>query len=871
MTEGEQRPGLRPRIAMAIAATCFASILVVVTYLYWALENAAVAQWQQERRADSATLALGFDRTIKEMIGDLRLGAAIPAMASLPDVNRVVPALNGLPLGVDVEKRRVLDAIIDDGAFSVAFILQPNGDHYISHPYEVQKNLRRFNLADRPYFKEATRTRQPVLSDAFIGADGVPGVAIDIPRLNDAGEIVLHLGGVIHLPRLTELFTMTISTAYDVGLLVDRHGEPIAKSRNMEATGLSPEPLAVALRLYQAERPEAGQVAVRFYHDHDNNEDVLATFVVLPSGWAIAMARGRSTFITEIRPELTRISLMVGFLLFVMGAIGFVIASHIAGRWEDSQRALAAAHDELEDRVRQRTADLDRSRHDLQLKSTTLETILENISHGISLYDADLNLVTYNRRFIELLNLPPEMIRPGISLADYLRFNAERGEYGPGDVEAIVAERMALARDFQPFRTQRVGSGGTNLEVVGTPLPGGGLVATHTDITEAKRAEEALRTLSRAVEQSPVSVIITDPDGNIEYVNPKFVAVTGYTLDEARGKNPRVLKSGLTQDDTYRNLWRTISSGGTWEGDIQNRKKNGELFWESATISPIRAPDGAVIHFLAVKEDISARKQAEADLLAAWQAAEEANRSKTVFLSHMSHELRTPLTAVLGYAEMMDVEIAGPLSPVYADYVDSIVTSGHHLLSIIDEVLDISRIELGSYRTATDIVNLGVIAAECVAMIRPQCAAKGIDIVISPAPTVELDSDGRALRQILINLLGNAVKYTQRGRVTLAIAPAPDGGGIVTISDTGCGIPAEKLDRIFEPFQQVDPLRADPARGVGLGLAICRRIVDLLGGTIVIRSQYGQGSTVTVTLPARLESPCLDKDGEGESQRSVVC
>ncbi|WP_239988723.1 PAS-domain containing protein [Paramagnetospirillum kuznetsovii] len=835
---------------MAIATVGIAAVVTVVGYLDGALERSAVRQWQHERTTDAATLAVGFERTLKEMIGELRLAASVPAMSSLGDLDRVDRAINGIPLGVDMVKRRILDTIIEDGAFSVLFILQPNGDHYLSHPFEVQKSLKRFNLADRTYIQRAAKTGEATLSDSFIGADGVPAVAIDVPRLSDSGDIVMHLGGVIHLPRLTELFTMTISDPYDFGLLVDRQGELIASSGQAAKSGLSLTALAAALHEFQRGNPTADQTSTQIFKDSSNNDDVVATFVVLRSGWALALARGRSTFVEQVKPELTRISLVVGALLLAMGVIGFSIANHVTGRWEQSQRALAAAHDELEDRVRHRTADLDASRRELEFKSSTLETILENINHGISLYDRDLRLVACNRRFAEMLDLPEGLAQPGTSLETYLRFNADRGEYGPCDPESFVAERLDLARNFLPHSFQRIRADGRVLEVVGTPLPGGGFVTTHTDITEAKRAEEALRTLSRAVEQSPVSVVITDPRGDIQYANPKFMEVTGYSLDEVRGQNPRILKSGLVQTDTYDALWRTITSGGTWEGELQNRKKSGELFWERATISPIRSPEGEVIHFLAVKEDVTARKQADTDIHAAWQAAEEANRAKTVFLSHMSHELRTPLTAVLGYAEMLRSEVAGPLLPLYADYVDSISTSGRHLLSIIDEVLDISRIELGSYRIVAADLDMTAVASDCVAMIRPQCAAKDIAITLMDSGPLRLRCDEKALRQIAVNLLGNAVKYTPNGgKITVVMAPSPEGGGTMTVSDSGCGIPPEKLDHVFEPFQRVDPLRADPARGVGLGLAICRRIVGLLGGSIAIASQPGQGTTATVSLP----------------------
>ena len=846
----EGRLGLRVRIAVAIAAMCLVSIIVVVGYLRHALERQASAQWSRERGQVAAALAAGLDRSIEEMIGDLRFVAHLPAMAGMPDLGQVDRSLNGIPAEADMDKRRVLDGLMEDERFSVLFVLQPNGDHYLSHPFAVQRLLKRFNLADRPYIQSAARTGLPVVSDAFIGADGVPAVAIDVPRLDENGKLVLHLGGVIHLPKLTEILATSILPPFDMGMLVDRQGTVIAavgRGQSIETPDLA---LAAALKVYQGTSPILGKALVKSYFSQTSNEEVIASFVALHNGWTVALARPRSSFVEEIGPEVTSISTMVGALLLMVSIMGFAIAHHMAGRWDGARQALANAHNELETRVHERTAALDASRGELAAKSRTLETILDNISQGISVYDDNLRLVACNRRFAELLRLPAEMTLPGRTLEEYLRFNATRGEYGPGDPEAQVADRLTLARSFKPHRFQRQRADGTTLEVIGNPLPRGGFVTTHTDITEAKRAEEALRALSRAVEQSPVSVVITDPHGNIDYVNPKFVEVCGYTQDEVRGLNPRFLKSGLTPDSVYADLWQTIAAGGTWEGDLQNRKKNGELYWERASISPIRSPDGTILNYLAVKEDITARKAAEDALVAAMQAAEDANQAKTVFLSHMSHELRTPLTAVLGYTEMMSSELAGPLPAHNAEFVAAIADSGLHLLSIIDEVLDISRIELGSYRITAAAADLNGVVRECVGMLRPQCAAKDIELCLEEAGEMPLVTDARAIRQILINLLGNAVKYTEAGgRISVTLGRA--GADFqITIADTGHGIPSDKLAHVFEPFQRVDPLRADPARGVGLGLAICRRITDLLGGDISIASEPGQGTTVTLTLPA---------------------
>ena len=181
------------------------------------------------------------------------------------------------------------------------------------------------------------------------------------------------------------------------------------------------------------------------------------------------------------------------------------------------------------------------------------------------------------------------------------------------------------------------------------------------DITNRKRAEIELKKLTIAVEQSPAVIVITDRQGCIEYVNPKFTRVTGYTLDEARGKNPRILKAGRTPPNEYERFWQTILSGREWRGEFYNRKKDGDYYWEQAVIAPMTNADGVCTHFIAVKEDITERKQMEDNLRKAKNAAEAANRAKSEFLSNMSHEIRTPMTAIMGFTDLlMDHSLSAP-------------------------------------------------------------------------------------------------------------------------------------------------------------------------------------------------------------------
>lgn len=528
--------------------------------------------------------------------------------------------------------------------------------------------------------------------------------------------------------------------------------------------------------------------------------------------------------------------------LLKRGVTDFVLKDNLARLVPAIRRALKEVSEkrgrELAERVlREREAQLGR------LLETTFDCSWET--------DAEHRYTWISPHIHTLLGYRPEEV-----------IGRHRFDFMPQDeaqhMQSLFTGLIAEKRPFSMIETIFLHRNGRKvvLQSSGLPItrPDGtfaGYFGASRDITETKHTEESLRTLSRAIEQSPASVIITDPQGDIEYVNPKFHAVTGYGLDEVRGKNPRIFQSGLTPVETYRDMWQTIMAGETWDGDIQNRKKNGELYWERASISPIRSSDGGVIHFLAVKEDITARKKAEADLVAAWRAADEANHAKTVFLSHMSHELRTPLTAVLGYAEMMSLELRGPLPPGYAGDLDAILNGGRHLLSIIDEVLDITRIELGGYRISLGDINLAAIVEECVAMLTPQCETKGIRLGMPHVAQAIRSTDAKAVRQILINLLGNAVKYTPPGgSISVALTRGDHASGeMITVTDTGCGIAADKLSQVFDPFQRADPFIADPNRGVGLGLSISRRIADLLGCMIAVESELGRGTEVSLAFP----------------------
>ena len=386
-------------------------------------------------------------------------------------------------------------------------------------------------------------------------------------------------------------------------------------------------------------------------------------------------------------------------------------------------------------------------------------------------------------------------------------------------------------------------------------------VCMITDLTARRRSEAELRKLSRAVEQSHNSIVITDLEGRIEFVNPAFSESTGYSAAETIGQNPRILKSGQHSQAFYRVLWDTLKNGQAWRGELINRRKNGELYSELATIFPIKDEHGQSTHYVAVKEDITQLKKAEAELTTARQAAEQANQAKSHFLASMSHEIRTPMNAIIGFTDMLDELIDDPRQ---LDYVHLIRRSGRSLLKLIDDILDLSRVEAGKLTLEYGPVDLAGVFHDMPALFAPKLKEREVELQLEVAeelpPAVFLDET--RIRQILINLIGNAIKFTAQGYVKLSawyIGPHPDHEHIglgFCVEDSGIGIPQDQWEKVFNAFEQQAGQKNSEFGGSGLGLSITKRLVELMGGSITLNSEVERGASFTIQFPG-LELPIL--------------
>lgn len=359
------------------------------------------------------------------------------------------------------------------------------------------------------------------------------------------------------------------------------------------------------------------------------------------------------------------------------------------------------------------------------------------------------------------------------------------------------------------------------------------------------RAQERVRLQGAALESAANAIVITDADGTISWVNPAFTELTGYTRDEAIGASPRVLRSGKHPKEFYRGMWETIRAGKIWHDELVNRRKDGTLYDEEMTITPVTEGESEITHYVAIKQDVTLRKEAEEELRRAREAAEEANRSKSAFLANMSHEIRTPMNGIMG---MTDLALDTDLTNEQREYLTTVKSSAESLLTLLNDILDFSKIEAGKLELDPIEFELRNGLADTLNTLAVRAHSKHLELACHVESNVPdaLVGDVHRLRQIIVNLVGNAIKFTEYGEVVVHVALESDTADNVelrfSVEDTGVGIPEDKLGRIFRPFEQADSSTTRRFGGTGLGLAISTQLVELMDGRIWAESTRGEGS-----------------------------
>ncbi len=405
----------------------------------------------------------------------------------------------------------------------------------------------------------------------------------------------------------------------------------------------------------------------------------------------------------------------------------------------------------------------------------------------------------------------------------------------------------------------------------------------QTDAPTPARApgEDLGRLRAMAMEASRAGVVISDAraaDQPIVHVNRAFEALTGYSAAEAVGRNCRFLQGGERDQPGLDELRAALAEGRGCTVLLRNFRKDGSLFWNELHVAALRQEDGTLTHFVGIQTDVTARVRAEEELRArnaqlheakeALEAANaeltEATRAKDRFMATMSHEMRTPLNAVLGHAELMEMGIAGELSPGQRGHLERIRRSGRGLLELINDVLDVARSGAGRLEVRLRAVRVRGAVEEAMALVEPQAQRQGLRLSARiPDDCPAVAADLRRLRQILANLLSNAVKFTERGEVVVDCRT--DGDTVaVEVRDTGIGMAPEQLAQVFEEFYQADSALTREFGGSGLGLSISRRLARLMGGDITAESVAGQGSVFRLVLPAATEAEARAAPANGQ-------
>jgi PAS domain S-box-containing protein len=387
------------------------------------------------------------------------------------------------------------------------------------------------------------------------------------------------------------------------------------------------------------------------------------------------------------------------------------------------------------------------------------------------------------------------------------------------------------------------------------------IIGTVQDITARREAEQALREsqaearkLSLVASRTDNPVLITSPDGNIEWVNEAFCRVMEYSLEEVVGKNPTHFMDGPDADRTeVLQIRAAMSQGQGLSTDVVNYSKSGRKYYLHLEIQPVRRATGELENFIAIETDITARVETEQQLRRAKSEADAASRAKSEFLASMSHEIRTPMNGVIGMTSLL---MATPLNADQKDFVHTIRNSGEALLTIINDILDFSKIESGKMELERTPLDLAVCIEDALDLFAVQASAKKLDLTYCLSPEVPswIMGDVTRIRQVVVNLVNNAIKFTPSGSISITVKALPSFQPETpmvlefAVHDTGIGIPADRVGRLFKAFSQVDSTTTRKYGGTGLGLAICQRLCQLMGGDVRVESAVGEGSTFFFTL-----------------------
>ncbi|MCK5823584.1 MAG: PAS domain S-box protein, partial [Bacteroidales bacterium] len=382
----------------------------------------------------------------------------------------------------------------------------------------------------------------------------------------------------------------------------------------------------------------------------------------------------------------------------------------------------------------------------------------------------------------------------------------------------------------------------------GNPI---GVEGIMRNITKRKKYLQEINKLSTAIEQSPLTIVITDLEGKIEYANPYFEKLTGYTTKEVIGLNPRFLKSGKTPLETYVYLWKTITSEKIWTGEFINKKKNNEIFIEKAIISPIKNERGKIVNYISIKEDITKQKETEQELKTAKKQAEELSATKDKFFSIIAHDLKSPFNAIMGFSELLLLKHKDLDEKTREKYIENITKSAKNTFELLENLLLWANSQRGTIQFNPELISLKTLFQNIIDLHQETAMRKEISLNYFLDKDIDVKADKNMLTSVIHNLITNALKFTNRnGKVNLS-AFLSENDIKITIEDNGVGMNEETKNKIFGLSTNQSTVGTAGEMGTGLGLVLCKEFVEKNSGKIWVESELGKGSRFIFTIPVK--------------------
>ncbi|WP_286239192.1 bifunctional diguanylate cyclase/phosphodiesterase [Neptuniibacter halophilus] len=592
------------------------ALLILIAYLNVSLRQSAVERWQQDVLHSVRQLAGWVDSEFDQARERLEYIANRPEFTPPLDRQLVDRKLNGIPQSLDPGRRISLQWTLEDNShgFNVLFVLFANGDHYLSHPYRVQKELKTYNLSHREYFRRATAMKKSVLSNTFVGADGVPAVAIDVPILDPQGEILSHLGGVMYLNQMTSLFSsqgrMGLGETY---FMLDRVGNEVVKTGLSAGANEHIRQLVTERDAWQ-ELDQGYAYRIGALSEAYGREQLLV-LVRLQSGWTLGVVSNFSAVAEQFASNVEQTALIAAMLILLIIGASILLVRQIGARWQAAEREVQLSNQKLEQRVEERTHQLILRENAVQDARQRLQDIIEATQVGTWEWNLQEDSCHFNERWAGMLGYTLDELKPHnyacftnlLHPDDLPEVEREMELHLQGKQATFQCEMRMKHKQGQWIWVQSKGRI-TALDQQGKPQR---ISGTHTEISDRKAAEHELKMAASVFSHAREGIMITDADARIIEVNETFTDLTGYSREEVLGQNPRILRSGMQSEAFYQDMWQHLQNHDHWNGEIWNRKKSGQFYAELLTISAVRDRSGKLTNYVALFSDITHSKMNE--------------------------------------------------------------------------------------------------------------------------------------------------------------------------------------------------------------------------------------------------------------------